>query len=115
MNRQIDKKEPINLFIKKSNQFFNLEDKNDSLQAKITQDKKESNWLKLENKKLNTRLEKSINVACIQSEEMEEEIQQLNKKLDKAYDLQDKFSTIQKQLILVRQDVFKTHDKLNWK
>ena len=64
----------MNLFIRKSSQLFNLKNKNAILWAKITQDKEESNWLKSENKKLNARLEKSINAACIQSEEMEEEI-----------------------------------------
>ena len=65
MNQQMDKKEPINFFIKKPSQPLNLEDKNTSLQAKITQDKEKSNWLKSENKKLNARLEKSMNAACI--------------------------------------------------
>ena len=35
MNQQIDKKKPINLFIRKPSQLFNLEDKNASLQVKI--------------------------------------------------------------------------------
>ena len=83
MNWQIDKKEPMNLFIRKSNQLFNLEDKNASLRAEVTQDKKESNRLKVENRKLNARLEESMNAACIQSEKMKEKIRQLNKKLDK--------------------------------
>ena len=115
MNWQIDKKEPMNLFIKKTSQLFNLEDENASLRVKVTQNKKESNWLKSENRKLNARLKESMNAAYIQSEEIEKEIRQLNKKLDKAYDLQDRLSTTQKQLTLARQDAFEACDKLNWK
>ena len=70
----MDKKRPTNFFIRKPSQLFDLKDKNTSLQAKIIQDKEKSNWLKLENRKLNTRLEKLINVACIQFEEMEKKI-----------------------------------------
>ena len=96
MNQQIDKKEPMNLFIRKPSQFFNLKDENANLWAKIIQDKKKFNWLKLANRKLNARLEESINAACIQSEKIEEKIRQLNKKLDKIHDLQNRLSTIQK-------------------
>ena len=105
----------MNLFIEKTSQLFNLKDKNASLWVKITQDKEKSNWLKSKNRKLNARLKKSMNAACIQSEKMEEEIRQLNKKLNKAYDLQDMLSTIQEQLTLARQDVFEAHNELNWK
>ena len=98
----------MNLFIRKLSQPFNLKDKNASLQTKVTQNKNESNRLKAENRKLNARLEKSMNAACIQSEEMEEKIRRLIKKLNKAQDLQE-------QLTLVRQDAFEAHDKLNRK
>ena len=109
----MDEKKSINIFIKKPSQPFNLENKNASLQAKVTQDKEKSDWLKSENKKLNTRLKESMNAACIQSEKMEEEIKQLNKKLDKAHDLQDRLSTTQKQLTLARQDALEAYDKLS--
>ena len=56
-----------------------------------------------------------MNAADIQSEEMEEEIRQLNKKLDEAHDLYNRLSTTQKQLILAKQDAFKACDKLNQK
>ena len=56
-----------------------------------------------------------MNAACIQSEKMKEEIRQLNKKLDKAYNLQDRLSTTQKQLTLIKQNIIEAHDKLNWK
>ena len=36
MNWQIDKKEPMNFFIRKSSQPFNLKDKNASLWAKVS-------------------------------------------------------------------------------
>ena len=115
MNRQIDKKKPINLFITKPSQLFNLKNKNASLRAKITQDKEESNWLKLENRKLNARLRESMNVVYIQSEEIEKEIRQLNKKLDKAHNLQNRLLTTQEQFILARQNAFEVRDKLNKK
>ena len=102
INQQIDKKKLMNMFIKKPSQLFNLEDENTSLWVKITQDKEESSWLKLENRKLNARLKESMNAACVQSEKMEEEIKQLNKKLDKAHDFQDRFSTTQEQLTLAK-------------
>ena len=105
----------MNFFIKKPSQLFNLEDKNTSLQAKITQDKEESNRLKAENKKFNARLEELMNAACIQSEKIEEEITQINKKLNKVQDFQDRLSIIQEQLTLVKQDTFEVRDKLNWK
>ena len=113
MNQQIDEKKLTNFFIKKPSQLFNLKDKNASLQAKITKDKKESNWLKLEMKKFYARLKDSMNAASIQSKKMEKEIIQLNKKLDKYQDLQNKISEIQKQLILAKQNTLKVHDKLN--
>ena len=103
---KIDKKESINFLIRKPGQLFNLEDKNASLRAKVTQDKKEFDKLKAENSQLNARLEKSINTACIQSEKMEEKIRKLTKKLDKAQNLQE-------QLTLARQNAFEAHDKLN--
>ena len=106
MNRQME--EPMNLFIRKPIQPFNLEDENASLRAKVTQDKEESDKLKAENKKLNARLEESMNAACIQSEEMEEEIRRLTKKLDETQDLQE-------QLTLARQDAFEARDELNRK
>ena len=56
-----------------------------------------------------------MNAACIQSKEIKKEIRQLNKKLDKAHDLQNRLSTTQKQLILTKQNAFKAHDKLNQK
>ena len=56
-----------------------------------------------------------MNVACIQSEEIKEKIRQLNKKLDKAHDLQDRLATTQKYLTLARQNAFKIRDKLNQK
>ena len=56
-----------------------------------------------------------MNTTYIQSEEIEQEIKQLNKKMDKAYDLQNRLSTTQKQLTLARQDVFEAYDKLSWK
>ena len=56
-----------------------------------------------------------MNAACIQSKEMEEKTRQLNKKLDKAHDFQDRLSTTQKQLTLAKQDAFEARDKLNWK
>ena len=80
------KKKPMNFFIRKYSQFFNLKDKNTNLRTKVTQDKKEPNWLKLKNRKLYARLEESMNAACIQSEEIKKEIRPLNKKLNGAYD-----------------------------
>ena len=56
-----------------------------------------------------------MNAACIQSEEIEKKIRQLNKKLNKAHDLQDKLSTTQEQLTLVKQDAFEVCDKLTRK
>ena len=103
----------MNLFNKKSSQLFILEDENASLQAKVTQDKEESNWLKSENRKLNARLKESMNAVCIQSEEIKEEIRQLNKKLVEAYNFPNKFSITQKQFILAKQDAFKACDELN--
>ena len=56
-----------------------------------------------------------MNAACIQSEEIEKEIKQLNKKLDKAHDLKDRLSTTQKQLTLAKQNAFEACDELNRK
>ena len=46
-----------------------------------------------------------MNVVCIQSEKIKEEIIELNKKLHGLHE----------QLILARQNTLKIHDKLNWK
>ena len=65
MNQQIDEKKLITLFIRKYSQLFNLQDKNANLQAKITQNKKEFNWLKSEIEKLHAKLKNLINTASI--------------------------------------------------
>ena len=49
MNQQLNETlKPTDFFDRKSIHFFNLEDKNANLQVKVMQDKKKSNWLKVE-------------------------------------------------------------------
>ena len=62
---EIDKKKSTSFFIKKPSLFFNLKDKNISLQAKIIQNKKKFNQLKSKMRKLYAGLEDSMNAVSI--------------------------------------------------
>ena len=54
-----------------------------------------------------------MNIASIQFDKMKKKIIQLNKKLEGAYNFQNRLSKRQKQLTLAKQDVLEVHDKLN--